>query len=401
MPFGIDLGVLGSSVVLITLISFIFLMFLVSRYRKFKTNEFVIYLRNGRVRRAGAGGRAFLMPLIDEVIIIPTTIQQTSLEAREKVVSREYQNVSVTGFVFWQVTNPSEAFSHVSWNRQSPDYVETVIRNAAESIIRTTCANMPIEEIIRERRQIIEAVITELHELMATWGVTVHSVEIRDVEVLDPDLKENMEAVKKAAEEEKAKLRRAQMIEVTRTRDLEVMETTGKQEQMVQFEIQKKAKEREIMVQDLERNRIEIEADADRRRVEIAAQAKKAQLVAQAEGEAAQIRQALLAEAEGEAQKIMQQADALKQTDARFLQLQLLQGLPEIYRQMPIEKMYVLGDGQSAFGSIAGTLIPFVQVIQDLLKKQDEVIKEIKDFGDGETQAKQTIPKSTETKDQQ
>jgi len=58
-----------------------------------------------------------------------------------------------------------------------------------------------------------------------------------------------------------------------------------------------------------------------------------------------------------------------------------------------------LGDGQSAFGSIAGTLIPFVQVMQDLLKKQDEVTKEIKDFGDGETQAKETIPKSAKTED--
>jgi len=81
-----------------------------------------------------------------------------------------------------------------------------VIRNAAESIIRTTCANKPIEEIIRERIKIIEAVITELHELMANWGVTVHSVEIRDVEIIDPELKANMEGVKKFTEEEKAKL---------------------------------------------------------------------------------------------------------------------------------------------------------------------------------------------------
>ena len=107
----LGLEVLGTGILVVTILSFLFLMFVVSRYRKFKTNEFVIYLRNGKVRRAGVGGRVFLMPLIDEVLIIPTTIQQTPLEAREKVVSREYQNIGVTGFVFWQVTNPSEALS--------------------------------------------------------------------------------------------------------------------------------------------------------------------------------------------------------------------------------------------------------------------------------------------------
>ena len=179
MQFG-ALGPYSVWIVTVTVLFFFFLLFLLGRYRKFKTNEFVIYLRNGKVKRAGLGGRLFLLPLIDEVIVIPTTIQQTSLEAKEKVVSREYQNIGVTGFVFWQVTEPSSAFTSVSWDKRSGDYVETVIKNAAESIIRTTCANMILEDIIRERSKIIDAVISELHDLMANWGVTAHSVEIGD-----------------------------------------------------------------------------------------------------------------------------------------------------------------------------------------------------------------------------
>ncbi|MHA1245554.1 MAG: SPFH domain-containing protein, partial [Candidatus Heimdallarchaeota archaeon] len=59
----------------------------------------------------------------------------------------------------------------VSWNEKEPDYIETIIKNAAESIIRTTCANMPLESIIRERGEIISAVTKELHDLMADWGI--------------------------------------------------------------------------------------------------------------------------------------------------------------------------------------------------------------------------------------
>ncbi|HUT80784.1 MAG TPA: hypothetical protein VMZ29_06220, partial [Candidatus Bathyarchaeia archaeon] len=54
----------------------LFLIFLISRYRKFKTNEYVIRFRNGKIKSAGKGGRCFLMPIIDEVVIIPTTTQQ-------------------------------------------------------------------------------------------------------------------------------------------------------------------------------------------------------------------------------------------------------------------------------------------------------------------------------------
>ncbi len=354
----LQLGTLGPYsvwIVTVTVLFFFFLLYLLTRYRKFKTNEFVIYLRNGKVKRAGLGGRLFLLPLIDECIVIPTTIVQSSLEAKEKVVSREYQNIAVTGFVFWQVTEPSAAFTSVSWDKRSGDYVETVIKNAAESIIRTTCANMALEEIIRERSKIIDAVISELHDLMANWGVTAHSVEIRDVEVLDPELKGNMEAVKKAAEEQKAKLRQAEMREITRMRDLDVIEKTGIAEQEIQLEIQSKAKQREVKVQELERQRVEVEATAERNRLQLIA-----------EGDAAKIKQDLVAEAEGVLQQIM----ALKESDERLFQLKLIEAIPGIFQKLPIEKMYVIGDSNSAFGSIAGAVIPFIQVLQDLLRSQ-------------------------------
>ena len=361
----LQLGVLGPYsvwIVTLTVLFFFFMLFLLSRYRKFKTNEFVIYLRNGKVKRAGLGGRLFMLPLIDEVIVIPTTIQQTSLEAKEKVVSREYQNIGVTGFVFWQVTEPSAAFTNVSWDKRSSDYVETVIKNAAESIIRTTMATMALEDIIRERSKIIDAVISELHDLMANWGVTAHSVEIRDVEVLDPELKGNMEAVKKAVEEQKAKLRQAEMLEITRMRDLDVLEKTGVAEQEIQLEIQQKSKQREVKVQELERQRVEVEATAERNRLQLIA-----------EGEAAKIKQDLVAEAEGVLQQIM----ALKESDERLFQLKLIEAIPTIFKELPVDKMYVIGDSNSAFGSIAGAALPFIQVLQDLLRSQKIDIKQV------------------------
>ncbi|MBN1330453.1 MAG: hypothetical protein JXA54_13345 [Candidatus Heimdallarchaeota archaeon] len=362
----------------------LFLIFLISRYRKFKTNEYVIRFRNGKIKSAGKGGRCFLMPIIDEVVIIPTTTQQTFLEASEKVVSREFQDVSVSAFIFWKVVKPEIAFTAVSWEQKESDYIEKIIKNAAESIIRTTCANMPLEHIIRERSEIISAVSKELHELMADWGIVVISVEVKDVEVLNKVLKNNMEASKQIQEEETARLRRASMDEVTRLRDLEVNRKTGTQEQNVQLEIQREAKSREIEVQKLEMTRTEIEADTKRKKVTIEADAEfermkriadgdRLTLIAKAQGEAAAVKERLVAEAEG----ILEQVKSLAQADPKFFQLKIVEMLPEIYKQLNVDKMFVMGDGQKAFSSLAESIIPFLTVLPEITGKSLDFSKKL------------------------
>lgn len=392
LPTATTIGIIVAGVCGLALL---FLIFLISRYRKFKTNEYVIRFRNGKVKSAGKGGRCFLMPIVDEVVIIPTTTQQTFLEAREKVVSREFQDVSVSAFIFWKVVKPEIAFTAVAWDQRESDYIEKIIKNAAESIIRTTCANMPLEHIIRERSEIISAVSKELHDLMADWGIVVISVEVKDVEVLNKVLKNNMEASKQIQEEETAKLRRASMDEVTRLRDLEVARKTGIQEQNVQKEVQKEAKNREIAVQKLEMDRTQIEAETLRKKVTIEADAEyermkriadgeRAKLIAQAQGDAAAVKERLIAEADG----ILEQVKALAQADPKFFQLKIVEMLPEIYKQLNVDKMFVMGEGQQAFSSLAESIIPFLTVLPEITGKSLDFSKKLAKEGSTEATPK-------------
>ena len=384
-PFiGLGLAIFVVIIVAAT-IGILFLIFWVSRYRKFKTNEYVIHFRNGRVRRAGTGGRVFLLPVLDEIVVIPTTVQQTLLEAKEQVVSTEYQDISVTAYVFWRVTEPEIAFGKVNWLPAAPDYVERVIKNATESIVRTTCANMPIEEIIRQRHVIIKRVTDDLHDLMADWGITVESVEVRDVEVLDRNLKENLEALKKLEEEQNARLRKAEMEEITQLRNLTVSRKTGTEEQDVKLQVESKAKQRQIQIQQLEQDRVVIETETSRRQMEIQAEAervravrseidvqvermereakaRRTQLIAQAEGEAAVVREKLVAEAEG----ILQQVQAIAQADERYLQLRTLEMLPEVFKNVKVDRMLMLGEGQDTYKSIAQLVLPFMEIAKEV-----------------------------------
>lgn len=371
--------------VFLFLLFLFFIIFYLSRFKKFKTNEYVIHFRRGQIKRAGTGGTVILWPVFDEVVVIPTTVQQTLLEAREKVVSYEYQDVALTAFVYWRVTNPEVSFSKVSWNPARSDYVEKAIKNATEAIIRTTCANMQIEQIIRNRAEIIKNVTTELHALAGDWGVTIESIEIRDVEVLDDRLKDNLEAVKKIEEAQNAQLRQAEMEERVQLRNLDVRQKTGMSDQEVKLSIEAKAKNREIQIAQLEQERAIIAAETERRQKQINAEAEKYLRVTQEVGvEAERIRQQaearkdqLLAEAEGEAAKITQtqialakgileQAKALSQADEKYIQLKTLDMLPEVFKNINVDRMILLGEGQDAYKSVAQMILPFMELAKEV-----------------------------------
>lgn len=355
-----------SGVITGIIILFLFIVFMATRYRKFKTNQFVIHLRNGKVKHAGLGGSLWLLPLIDEYIVIPTTSIQTILEAHDQVVSKEYQNIEVVGMLIWKVIDPEKAFSAVSWYPRDDNYVEKILKGAAEAIIRTTCANMPLELIIRERREIIEHVAKDLHELSADWGVVIESFEILEVIIVEQELKRNMEAVKQAEEYRKARIAKTNAERESRLRELEVRNEIGIQEQVVEKEVAMQQKDKEIAIAERERERKTIEADGERQKK-----------VIDADADAQQIKKKLIAQAEGEAENIKQQIEAMKSADERFLAVQLTKILPEIFKNLSPDKMFIMGDGNETFSSLSKAILPFLQ----LLPEYSDKIKEF--FGDG------------------
>ena len=311
--------------------------------------------------------------MIDEYIVIQTTSIQTVVEAHEQVVSYEYQNIEIEGLLIWKVVDPEKAFSAVSWIMRDENYVEKILKGAAEAIIRTTCANMPLEKIIRERREIIDPIEKDLHELTADWGIVIESLEILEVIIVEQELKKNMEATKQAEEFRKARIAKAEAERASKMRELEVKNEIGVQEQLVEREIELRRKDKEIAIAVQERERKKIEADGDRQKkiIEVDAEAQqiKRKLIAQAEGEAENIRQQMLAQAEG----FKEQVEAMSTADERFLAVQLTNILPEIFKNLSPDKMFIMGDGNEAFSSLSRAILPFLQLLPEYSDK-------IKDF---------------------
>ncbi|MHA1258687.1 MAG: hypothetical protein ACTSRO_03440 [Candidatus Heimdallarchaeaceae archaeon] len=217
------------------------------------------------------------------------------------------------------------------------------------------------------------------------WGLVIESCEIRDIEIIDPNLKSNVSAIMKIEQEKLARLKNAEMQEITQLRDLEVNRKVGIEKQEVALEVDSKEKDKQIKIQELERQRteveaqtyqtkVEIEAKADAERIKRLAEAKQYEMEARARGDAAAIREAKIAEAEG----ILKRIEALSKADSRLFQEMIIEKLPEIYQNLEIDKMIVTGNKEDAFSAIANAIAPFLQIIPEIAKRSELEVKQDK-----------------------
>jgi regulator of protease activity HflC (stomatin/prohibitin superfamily) len=347
----IQLGIVGV-VILIVGIIVLLALFMASRYVKFTTNQYVIHFRNGKILSQGRGGKIIKMPLVDEIVVIPTTTRKTILDSNEKILSREYQDMGISAILYWRVSEPAVAFNAVVWDPRSEDYVERVLSTATGAIIRTTCASLPVETILCDRTEIIKMISDQLLNLTKDWGIIIESLEIVEARVLDAGLKDNMEAVKKIAEQERARLAAANAKEIYRLREIDV----SRQAELA-------LKEMAIQLQKQELIRVEIEAEAYQKatliRAKADAEAIKMKALAEKEAEAIGIRLKMTAEAEG----FQKQVDAMNSADQNFMAIKLIEKLPEIYKHISPEHMIVMGEGNEGFNSILKSILPLMEIL--------------------------------------
>ncbi|MFX0114413.1 MAG: hypothetical protein ACFFB3_07685 [Candidatus Hodarchaeota archaeon] len=93
------IGPITISIFAMTLIIILTLIFYITRYRKFTINQYVLHFRNGKLKKAGMGGRIFLLPVFDEIVTLPSIVQRNEfIIAKEEFRSSKFENSK--GFIF-------------------------------------------------------------------------------------------------------------------------------------------------------------------------------------------------------------------------------------------------------------------------------------------------------------
>ena len=160
--------------------------------------ERAVVLRFGRFVGLRGPGLFWIMPFVDRV---STWIDQRTITtsfAAEQTLTSDTVPVNVDAVLFWMVHDAEKAALEVQ------DY-EQAVSWAAQTALRDIIGRTTLTELLRGR----ERIETELQHLIDQrsnpWGVTVSSVEMRDV-VIPGALQDAMSREAQAAREKQARI---------------------------------------------------------------------------------------------------------------------------------------------------------------------------------------------------
>ena len=137
--------------------------------------KFVI-LRAGKLQGVKGPGLFLIIPILDSVTaVIDERIQTTAITA-EQALTRDTVPVNVDAIVFWHVRDAQKAALNIT------NYREAVDRVAQTSLREMIGASM-LAALLSERQAADEMLRTEISRKTAEWGISVNSVEIRDVAI--------------------------------------------------------------------------------------------------------------------------------------------------------------------------------------------------------------------------
>ncbi len=160
--------------------------------------ERAVVLRLGSYTGLRGPGLFWIIPGIDRVSSwIDQRVITTSFAA-EQTLTSDTVPVNVDAVLFWMVYDPEKAALEVQ------DY-KLAVSWAAQTALRDIIGRTPLTVLLRGREQ-IEAQLQKLIDERSTpWGVTVQSVEMRDV-IIPESLQDAMSREAQAAREKEARI---------------------------------------------------------------------------------------------------------------------------------------------------------------------------------------------------
>jgi regulator of protease activity HflC (stomatin/prohibitin superfamily) len=140
------------------------------------TWEKFVILRAGKLRGVKGPGLFLIIPVIDHVVaIIDERIQTTAFSA-EAALTKDTVPVNVDAIIFWFVHDAQKAALNITNYREAIDRV-------AQTSLREMIGSSMLAALLSERTAADELLRVEIARKTADWGISVKSVEIRDVAI--------------------------------------------------------------------------------------------------------------------------------------------------------------------------------------------------------------------------
>ena len=160
--------------------------------------ERAVVLRMGRLQSVRGPGVFLIVPIIDRVAAwLDQRIQTTEFNA-ESALSKDTVPVNIDAVVFWQIHDPERAALEIA------DY-RSGIERVAQTSLREMVGSSLLTSLLADRKQGDELLRDEIARKISDWGISVISVEIRDISV-PPALQDAMSRQAQAERERHARV---------------------------------------------------------------------------------------------------------------------------------------------------------------------------------------------------
>jgi regulator of protease activity HflC (stomatin/prohibitin superfamily) len=160
--------------------------------------EKAVVLHFGKFHNLRGPGMFWIVPIVDSVANwIDHRVTVTPFSA-EKTLTKDTVPVDVDAVLFWLVWDAQKAALEVA------DYT-AAISWAAQTALREIIGQMTLADILVGRAKMDADLQKIIDERTTPWGITVQSVEIRDV-IIPPDLEDAMSRQAQAERERQARV---------------------------------------------------------------------------------------------------------------------------------------------------------------------------------------------------
>jgi len=160
--------------------------------------ERMIVLRLGKLHGIRGPGLFVIIPFVDTIATsIDQRIQTTGFNA-ERTLTRDTVPVNVDAIIFWQVHDTERAALEIANYREA-------IGQVAQTSLREMIGATELSGLLSERKKADLRLREEIGSKTAEWGVSVISVEIRDV-AIPPGLQDAMSRRAQAEREKEARI---------------------------------------------------------------------------------------------------------------------------------------------------------------------------------------------------
>lgn len=160
--------------------------------------ERVVVLRLGKFNRVSGPGLYWTFPIIEQnAMRVDTRIRSTTFGAEETLTS-DLVPINVNAVLFWMVWDAKAACTEVG------DFSRAV-ELAAQTALRDAIGRAGAAEVAIRREQLDRELKSTLEEKVALWGITILSVEVRDI-LLPEELQDVMSLEAQAEQRKKARI---------------------------------------------------------------------------------------------------------------------------------------------------------------------------------------------------